>query len=107
MLSDYADKIKVTTSLRIKDIKNAMIFFTEIIILNFNFSKIINEELTIVKLFKEVRIVNNLSVEVLIEINIINSVKMTINVNILIIDSCKNTKVDLSAISKKNSIKKR
>ena len=97
MISEYASKIKNTTSLKVKDIEDAIVSSTETIVLNFSFFEIINEKVTIAKLSRKMRIVNNLSTKILIEMNIINFENMTINVNTLIIDSCKNIKVDLTA----------
>ena len=78
--------------------------FTEYITLNFNFSRIIDKQSTIVKIFKNVRIVNDLSTKILIEINIIESKKMIINVNTLIINNCQNLRVNLFTISHDASI---
>ena len=83
-----------------------MIFSTESIILKFSFSEIIDKRLAIVKLSKEIRIVNNLSTKVLIKMNIINFESMTINVNILFIINYKDIKIELSTTSKEISIKR-
>ena len=99
--------IKLISSLKVKNINNVMIFFTESIILKFNFSEIIDKNFAIVKLSKKIRLVNNLSTKILFKINIINFKNMTINVNILFINSCKNIEIKLSTISKEISIKKR
>ena len=97
MISEYVSKIKNITSLKVKDIENAIVSSTKTIVMNFSFFEIINEKVIIAKFFRKMRIVNNLSTKILIEINIIDSENMTINVNTLIIDSCKNIKVDLTA----------
>ena len=106
MISNYASKVKVIASLRVKDIKDAIVSSIEIIILDFSFSEVFNEAFAVAKLFRKIRIVDNLSVKIFIEMNIIDFEKMTINANTLIIDSCKNIKIDLSAISKDDSVKR-
>ena len=106
MISNYAFKIKVIASFRVRNIKNAIVFSIEIIILDFSFSEIINEAFAVAKLFRKIRIVDNLSIKILIEMNIINLEKMIINANTLIIYSCKNIKIDLSAIFKDDSVKR-
>ena len=106
MLSNVMFKVKVTASLRIKNIDNVVVFSTESIILNFSFSEILDEKSTIVKFAKKIRLMNNLSIKILIEMNIIRFEYITINASILIIDSCKDLKVDLFSISKDASIKK-
>ena len=104
MISDYKNKIRTTTSLKIKEIDNAIVSFTEYIIVNFSFSGNMNEKPAIAKISRNVRIVNDLSIKILIDMNIIESKSMIINVNTLIIDSCRNLKMNLSATSKKVSV---
>ena len=52
-------------------------------------------------MFKNVQILDNFSVKILIDINIIESKRMIINVNTLIIECCRNFKVNFSITSKK------
>ena len=106
MLSNFMFKIKVTASLKVKSIDNVVVFSTESIILNFSFSETFDEKSAIVKFAKKIRLMNNLSIKILIEMNIIELECMTINANTLIIDSCKDLKVDLFSISKDASIKR-
>ena len=106
-LLDYDTKIRQTSSLKIKSIDEIIIFFTECIILNFSFSEIIEDHSAIAKLFREVRLVDNLSAKILIDMNIIEFERMTVNVTTLIIDSCKNIRVNFSAFKTKSSSVKR
>ena len=106
MISNYASKIKVIASFKVRNIENAIVSSIETIVLDFSFSEVINEAFAVAKLFKKIRIVDNLLIKILIEMNIINLEKMTINANTLIINSCKNIKIDLSAIFKNDSVKK-
>ena len=106
-LLNYNTKIKQTSSLKIKNIDEIIIFSTECIILNFSFSKIIEEQSTIAKLFREVRLVDNFLTKILINMNIIEFERMIVNVTTLIINNCKNIKINLSAFkTKSSSIKK-
>ena len=73
---------------------------TKYIAVTFNFLEIIEELSAIVKICRDIRIVNDFSTRILINMNIIESEKMIINVNTLIIDSCKNIKVKFFAILK-------
>ena len=100
-ISNFKFKVQTITSFKIKDIDNAIVFFRKYIILNFSFSEIINEYFAIVKMFKNVRIVDNLSAKTFINMNIIESKRMIINVNIFIIECCRNFKVNFSVTSKK------
>lgn len=72
MFLNYSFKIRITASLKIEEIDEAITFSTEFIVLNFSFSDTINENFTIVKFSKEMRIVNKLSAKVFIEMNIID-----------------------------------
>ena len=65
MLTNYVSKIKITALLKIKDINDAIIFSTKAIVLNYSFFEIIKEKFVIVKLFREVRIVNNFQLKFL------------------------------------------
>ena len=106
MLSNFMFKVKVTASLRVKNIDNVVVFSTESIILNFSFSETFDEKSAIVKFAREIRLMNNLSVKIFIKMNIIEFECMTINASTLIIDSCKNLKVEFFSISKDASIKR-
>lgn len=75
IIFDFKFLIKAVILFKVKEIKNAIVFFTEYITLNFDFLEIIDKQSTIVKIFKDVRIVNNFSTKIFIEINIIESKK--------------------------------
>ena len=103
IISDYKNRIRTTTSLKVKGIDNAIVSFTEYIIVDFNFSENMNEKFAIARISKNIRIVNDLSIKIFIDINIIESKSMSINVNTFIIDNCQNFKMNFSATSKEVS----
>ena len=106
MLSNYMNKVRIIASLKIKNINNVVIFSTKFIILNFSFSRTIDEKFAIAKISRKIRLMNNLSIKVFIKMNIIEFECMIINANILIINNCRNFKMNLSSISRNASMKR-
>ena len=104
MLSDYKLQIKTIVSFKIKEINNAIVLSTKYIAMIFNFSEIIEILSAIVKICRDIRIVNDFSTKIFIHINIIESEKIIINVYTLVSDSCKNMKMNSFAISKNSLI---
>ena len=106
MISNFKFFIKAITSSKVREIENTIVFFTKYITLNFDFSKIIDKQSIIVKIFEDVHIVNDFSTKIFIEINIIELERIITKVNTLIINNCQNFKINSFAISHDVSINK-
>lgn len=88
-ISNYKSKTKFTdTSIKVREIENAIIIFNEYIVVNLNVLDTIGEKSAIAKIIRSFYIVNNSVAKTLIDINIIDSKRIKISAIKFTIESC-------------------
>lgn len=96
ILSDFEAKIRFFSNfVKVREIDDLIIVSTNYITVNFNISKTLKDKSTIVKFFRKLHNVDNLSTKILIDVNIIESRKMTKSAFKLKSNFCQDILIDL------------
>ena len=105
--SDYIIK-HISMSVKIRDINDVMMLSSEYIFIKFIIHGTLNKKLIIDKLRRQMHIINDLKVNMLIKFNIFDSEKIMLNYVIeqLTINSCKKIKIFMKITFKRNKINK-